>query len=260
LATQALLRRAEVAAKISRDLAGCSIDLRGTRRARGHDMPKRVSPVFIVPAILGAALAGYFLTSHRSATAAASIAPVEAVKPTTPAPASLPPNHPHVPGMSPHGGPPHASGAMPNGENQRPPSIDWKVPGGWQTVANPNPMRLATYRITDAAEASVARAGGPVDANVLRWSQQFDGAPQPDRSEKQVSGLHVTVVRLAGTYEGGMGMGTPEKHDGWAMLAAIVEAPGAPYFFKVVGPAADVDRARGSFDSLVDSVTPHAAQ
>jgi hypothetical protein len=75
-----------------------------------------------------------------------------------------------------------------------------------------------------------------------------------------VSGIHVTVVHLAGTYDGSaMGGTTPEKHDGWAMLAAIVEAPGAPYFFKVLGPAADVDRARPSFDSLVSSVTPRSA-
>lgn len=220
-------------------------------------MPKRLSASLIAPAVLGAALAAYFLASHGAATAAApTLAPVAAA-PTTPAPAALPANHPRIPGMPPHGQRP--GGSIPNGENQRPPSIDWKAPTDWQTLANPNPMRLATYRAGDNAEVSIARAGGPVDANVLRWSQQFEGAPQPARTEKDVRGLHVTMVRLAGTYDGS-GMGTtPERHEGWAMLAAIVEAPGAPYFFKVVGPAADVDKARASFDSLVGSVTPRAA-
>jgi hypothetical protein len=95
-----------------------------------------------------------------------------------------------------------------------------------------------------------------VDSNILRWSQQFDGAPKPERQEKTVKGLHTIVVRLAGTYSGGMGTTAPESHPGWAMLAAIVEAPGAPYFFKVVGPAAQVDAARAAFDATVDSVTP----
>jgi hypothetical protein len=220
-------------------------------------MLKRVSSTFVVPVILGAALLAYALTSHGGAAASAPTAPAaQAAGPVGPSPAALPANHPRVPGMSPHA--PHGSGAMPNGENQRPPTIDWKVPGDWQTLPNPNPMRLATYRAGDKVDVSVSRAGGPVDANVLRWSQQFDGAPAPDRSEKDVHGIHITVVRIAGTYEGGMGTGGPEKHDGWAMIAAIVQAPGAPYFVKVVGPVGDVDHARASFDSLLASIAPHA--
>ncbi|MGO8993858.1 MAG: hypothetical protein ACLQVI_11055 [Polyangiaceae bacterium] len=224
-------------------------------------MPKPVSATFILPAILGAAVAGYLLADHGSATAAApaSAAPAETAAPATPPTAALPPNHPHVPGMPPHAQ--HGGGAMPNGENQRPPSIEWKVPADWQTLPNPSPMRLATYRAGDGAELSIARAGGPVDANVLRWQQQFEGTPQAERSEKDVRGLHVTVVRIAGTYDAsGMSSTAPEKHDGWAMLAAIVEAPGAPYFFKLLGPAAQVDKVRGSFNGLVDSVAPRAAQ
>jgi hypothetical protein len=221
-------------------------------------MSKRVSPTFILPAILGAALAGYLLADHGSATAAPTArARLEAATPASPSSDSLPANHPPVAGMSQHR--PHGSGAMPNGENQKPPSIDWKVPGEWQSLPNPSPMRLATYRAGAGAELSIARAGGPVDANVLRWSQQFDGAPQAERSDKEVHGLHVTVVRIAGTYDAsGMGAASTEKHERWAMLAAIVEAPGAPYFFKLLGPAADIDHARASFDSLVDSVGPHA--
>lgn len=227
-------------------------------------MSKRVSPTFIVPAILGAALAAYLLADHGSATAAsAPVAPVAAAN----APASsaspaaggqLPPNHPSVPGMPQHGvhgGAPAANGAS------EPASIEWKTPGDWQTLPNPNPMRIATYRAGEGAEVSVARAGGPVDANILRWSQQFAGAPQPERSEKQVHGIHVTVVHVAGTYQGsGMGMSAPETHEGWAMLAAIVEGPGVPYFFKLLGPAPQVDKARASFDSLLASVAPVAAK
>jgi hypothetical protein len=221
-------------------------------------MPKRISSALLVPAILVPAIAAYAFANHRAATAAppgASLAVATTV--ATAAPPGLPPNHPHVAGQSPHG--PHAGGALPNGENQAPPSIEWKVPNGWQTLPNPNPMRLATYRAAEGPEVSVARAGGPADANILRWSEQFEGAPQADRTEKQVAGLRATIVHIAGTYGGGMGTAEPEKHEGWAMLAAIVEAPGAPYFFKVVGPAAEVDRSRASFDALLESIAPRAA-
>jgi hypothetical protein len=157
-------------------------------------------------------------------------------------------------------GPHGAAALVPNGDNQAPPAIDWTVPTGWQALPNASPMRLATYKVDGAAELSVARAGGSVDANVQRWAGQFDGSPKPDRSEREVHGLNVTVVHLAGTFlGGGMGGTAPEKRDGWAMLAAIVQSPGSPYFFKLLGPKEQVDRARAGFDALIASVSPHAA-
>jgi hypothetical protein len=119
-------------------------------------------------------------------------------------------------------------------------------------------MRLATYKAGEA-QLSVARAGGTVDANVDRWQAQFDGAPKAQRSAKQVHGLPVTIVRIDGTFLGaGMSSAAPEKHENWSMLAAIVESSGSPYFFKLLGSAADVDKARAGFDSLVNSIAPKA--
>jgi len=224
-------------------------------------MPK-ISAAFIIPAIIGAALAGYFLADHGSATASAAPPAADpaiaAAPPPNAAEPALPPGHPKVPGAGQAAQ--RAKGGLPNAENQQPATIDWKVPEGWQPAQNPNPMRLATYKTAQGAEVSVARAGGPVDANILRWSQQFAGAPQPEKTEKDVHGFHTTIVRITGTYSGGMGLEQPEKHEGWAMLAAIVEAPGAPYFFKVTGPVAQVDASRPQFDALLDSVAPRSAR
>jgi len=156
-----------------------------------------------------------------------------------------------------HGG----TGGTTNPSNQEPPAITWTTPAAWQTMPNPSPMRLATYKVGDGAELSVMRAGGTVDMNVQRWTQQFDGSPKVDRSERQVNGAKVTVVRIAGTFLGA-GMtptAPPEKRDGWAMLAAVVESTGTPYFFKVLGPADQVDHARAGFDALIGNITPGAA-
>jgi len=226
-------------------------------------MPLRLSSSLVLPAVLCAAVAAYFVADHTTSSAATSPAasdapPLESTEPASPA---LPPNHPPIAGMSPHG--PHGMGGamMPNGDNQEPPAIAWTAPSSWQGQPNPNAMRLATYKVGDGAELSVARAGGSVDANIERWVAQFDGSPRADRSEKQVHGLKVTVVRIAGTFLGaGMSATTPEKHDGWAMLAAVVESAGSPYFFKLLGPADQVDRARPGFDTLVASVTPRDAK
>jgi hypothetical protein len=230
-------------------------------------MPIRLSASLLLPAALCSAVAAYFVVQHTpssppplSAEPAGASAPGNA---GAPPPSALPPNHPPIGAMSPHGS--HGMGAtmpkMPNGENQEPAAILWTAPPSWSAVPSPSAMRLATYDLGNGAELSVARAGGSVDANVQRWSAQFDGSPQAQRSEKSVHGLKVTVVQIAGTFLAGtMGTTTPEKHEGWAMRVAIVESTGAPYFFKLVGPAATVDHARADFDKLVLSIAPRDAK
>jgi hypothetical protein len=144
-----------------------------------------------------------------------------------------------------------------------PASVSWKVPDGWQTVPNPSTMRLATLRPpraagdTEDAELSVIRAGGSVDANVQRWLGQFDDAGKDEREERTVAGMKVTIVQVKGSFQGGGMMGgAPSKKPGWALLGAIVEAKGTPYFFKMVGPAATVKAAKVGFDKLMASLTP----
>jgi hypothetical protein len=228
-------------------------------------MAVRLSPMLLLPPVLVASIAAYMFTD-RSAPAAPVQAEVTAsadVDDDTAGGAptgALPPNHPPVGGASPHGM--HGGGAMPgapqapNGDNEMPASITWTAPKAFQPQPNPNAMRLATYKVGAGAELSVARAGGTTDANVERWQSQFDGSAKAARSTKQVRGLAVTVVRIDGTFVGGGMSGAPEKHDGWSMLAAIVESSGSPYFFKMLGPTAQIDGARASFDALVASVTP----
>jgi hypothetical protein len=226
-------------------------------------MSIRLSPWLVIPVVAAAAIGGYLVADRSPSsagtapeeTAAAATAAAAPVSPAVPS-GALPPNHPQIGDMSGHPGP--QGGAMPGADSQA--AIVWTPPSTWQVLPNPSPMRLATYKVSDAAELSVARVGGSVDANVQRWVGQFDGSPKADLTEKQVSGMKVTVVRIAGTFlGGGMGGAAPEKKDGWAMLAAVVESTGAPYFFKLLGPADQVDHARAAFDQLVASVKPHGS-
>ena len=225
-------------------------------------MSIRMSPWLVIPVVLAAAVGGYLVADRAPSTAIAAPADTSVAAPTPNAVAApsgaLPPNHPPIGDMTGHGG--VGASAPANGDSQQPAAITWKAPPSWQVMPNPNPMRVATYKVSDGAELTVARAGGSVDANVQRWSGQFDGSPKVDRSDKQVNGLEVTVVHIAGTFAGGgMGGAAPDKKDGWAMLAAIVESNGPPYFFKLLGPADQVDHARAAFDGLVASVAPSTA-
>lgn len=226
-------------------------------------MPMRLSTSLILPAVLGAVLVAYVVNdrlSSGSASAAPAAVPVAATAPDeqpagTGAPmGALPPNHPPIGGMS------AQPGAAPRAfvENEQPTAITWKAPAAWKTLPNANAMRLATYRVGQDAEMSVLRAGGTVDANVQRWQGQFQEGARTTRTEKTVRGMKVTVVHIEGTFGGGGMPGAPAAgtQAGWAMQAAIVETPGAPYFFKLVGPADQVNAAKGAFDGLIDGITP----
>ena len=157
---------------------------------------------------------------------------------------------------------PLSSRAMMGAENAEAPAVTWTAPTGWQAVRNPNRMRLASYRIpgpsgSEPLDVSVSRAGGTPDANIQRWMGQFDG-PHESQTVKHVHGLDVTMVEVSGTYRSsGMLPGAPvTPRPDWTLLAAIVPAGGTAYFFRLIGPSADVQSARPSFDALIDSLTP----
>ncbi len=105
--------------------------------------------------------------------------------------------------------------------------------------------------------------GGDVESNLDRWYGQFE---QPDGratrevarlGHRTVSGLRVTLADVTGTFRGGMPGGPPaEPRPETRMLAAIVEAPSGPWFFKLVGPKRTVERWRASFDTFVASLRP----
>jgi hypothetical protein len=223
----------------------------------------RVAPIVLGVVVLGAgALA---LTRSGTPSEPPAAAPAE----RAPAQDNLPPGHPAVGATDTPAEPAPGPAVQPStpGQGGQGAPITWTVPSDWQTVPNPSAMRMATYHVPPAsggaegAEMAVARAGGSTDANIERWRGQFASAPDqaPKRTEKTVRGLKVTIVELSGTYTPvGMMPGAPagEPHPGWALLAAIVETPGSPYFFKLVGPLSAIHAARPKFDSLIASITP----
>jgi hypothetical protein len=175
-----------------------------------------------------------------------------------------PPSPTREPAAAPTGAAPTgaAHAATPAPAQQGGADLAWDVPAAWETVANPSPMRKATYKVKRAegdpedAEMSVSQAGGSIDANVQRWVGQFEpkAGADPKRSQRTVGDLKVTVVEVQGTFQSGMpGMGPAEPKKGWALLGAIVETPaGQSWFFKLTGPEKTVAAAKTDFDKLVD--------
>jgi len=159
--------------------------------------------------------------------------------------------------------PERTAAATPKPTTAGPSELAWDTPKTWEKVENPSPMRKATYRIPKAAgdpedgEMSVSQAGGNVEANVKRWTGQFENAKDEDtkRFEKKVGDFKVTVVEIHGTFAGSGMPGAPPgpPKPKFAMLGAIVETSGSPHFFKLTGPEKTVAAARPDFDKMVDS-------
>lgn len=149
--------------------------------------------------------------------------------------------------------------------------VSFDAPAGW--TPTPKPMRAANYSIPaapgDSREGEMAvfyfgpGQGGGVEANIRRWLGQFvspDGQPlAPDAAERTddtVNGLRVTVLDVTGTY---LFKPFPMARQatplpGYRMLAAIVQGPDAPIFFKLTAPAKTAAAAEADFRKVISSL------
>lgn len=149
--------------------------------------------------------------------------------------------------------------------------VQFDDPSGWMSV--PKPMRTANYTIPaaggDAQDGELAvyyfgpGQGGGVEANVRRWLGQFvkaDGSPMTagdvKRQEQQVGGMAVTLLDVAGTYLFKPFPMAPRATPmpGFRMLAAIVQGPDAPIFFKLTAPAKTAAAAEAEFHKIIASL------
>lgn len=133
-------------------------------------------------------------------------------------------------------------------------------------------MRAATYKVpaaagdTEAAECVVnffgPGQGGTVDANIARWTGQFQtpgGQPVTGKTNKQtINGVKITTLDISGTYVAGTGPmmapGQPKANS--RMLAAIAEGKAGTVFFKFAGPKKTVTAGEADFQTLLKSIKP----
>jgi len=152
--------------------------------------------------------------------------------------------------------------------------LRFAVPGDWARVPAPSDMRAAQFRVPhaagDAEDAELvlfffgAGQGGSAEQNVERWTGQFTqpgGKPSKDAAVvtiRTVNGLKQTSVDVSGTYKPAPmgGAGGAEK-PGWRLLAAVVEGPGGPWFWRLTGPDATIAAAKPQFDALMASLDAH---
>jgi hypothetical protein len=144
--------------------------------------------------------------------------------------------------------------------------LTWAVPKSW-TVGPEKQMRAATYVVqpqsgdAEGGECAVfyfgQGVGGDIESNVSRWVSQFEQPDGPKNESKEVNGLKVTIVQIAGTYlapSGPMMMASGKKEN-FRLRGAIVEGPQGSVFFKFTGPDKTVTAATAAFDAMIGSLS-----
>lgn len=135
-------------------------------------------------------------------------------------------------------------------------------PTTWTWQAPTMQFRTLQYAVpgdgdsTSSAELVVSvfagNDGGPIESNITRWAGQFrtaEGGPAtPKREEKEIDGMKVILVELAGSY---MAMGAAGPRPDTLQLAAIIRAPNNNIFIRLVGPTKTVEANRESWNALV---------
>ncbi|MDB4975559.1 MAG: hypothetical protein JWN48_3900 [Myxococcaceae bacterium] len=186
---------------------------------------------------------------------------------TSPAPGSDPHAlNPHAPSADPHAGLVQPTAPVPT-EPAKAGGLTWSAPDAFIRRAPKSSMRVAEYGLkgTPQAELGVfyfgADQGGTVEANMTRWVGQFtqaDGsATKPKRSEREIQGVKVSLVEASGMFGGGMAMPAapiPTAKPDAKLLGAIAKGPEGSVFFKLTGPKAALEEARGAFNALIDSI------
>jgi len=135
----------------------------------------------------------------------------------------------------------------------------------WKDRPPASSMRVAEFIVPkasgDSEDADViiyyfAGGGGSVEANLQRWTSQFQSTKEPVRTTATVNGLKLTSLDVSGTYVAEMRPGSTEHYNkpGYRMRATVVETPKGPYFIKLTGPAKAVDSAGAAFDQFLRSL------
>lgn len=104
--------------------------------------------------------------------------------------------------------------------------------------------------------------------NLERWIMQFtqpDGSSSADRAtmeEFEVNGMSVYTLEVDGAFADAVSptMGGGQPQEGFRLLGAIIEGPGGPWQFKMVGPDATIRNAKDSFNAMIHSLTPAHSQ
>jgi hypothetical protein len=142
--------------------------------------------------------------------------------------------------------------------------IAFDLPASWEPQPPANTMRVGQAAIPGpggAGELAVfffgPGGGGGTEANLQRWVSQMEPAPgaEPERQTWQSGPLTIHLLALEGTVlPSSMGMGPSDPVPDSMLLAAVVEGPGGPWFFKATGPRETLRAEMPAFEGMLRGI------
>lgn len=142
--------------------------------------------------------------------------------------------------------------------------IALQSPDDWKKV-EPRFPQMTAYEFNYPADAkpgeapvrvTVMQSGGGLQGNLDRWYSQFtqpDGKATKDVTKTEsfdVSGQKVHLIKITGTYSGGMQPGgkPPQKKENHMLQSGVIETKDSGTFFiTMTGPIADVEKLSDGF-------------
>ena len=191
------------------------------------------------------------------------------------------PANPHAESTNPHaGGMSGMGGAQPTAPHELDKLADGRLglgpfslvaPAGWTAKPVTSSMRAADFVVPGADKASDAelivyyfgnQGAGSVESNLDRWLGQLDqpdGKPTKDvaKIEKtKFGGQDATYVSANGHFKAQAMMpgAAPQDINDAVLLAAIVDSPSGPYYFKLVCPKPTADAQTKAFRGMLESL------
>ncbi len=150
-------------------------------------------------------------------------------------------------------------------------NIQFTASGTWKSVPPLSNMLEAELKIprvegdTNDGRLTIMGAGGSIEANIVRWQEQFvqgDGSDTAEKTKQEkmvIDGQTVNMVDITGTFMdavGGPFSGKPKvERQNYRMLAAIIQTEAnGNYFVKLYGPKATIDKNAENFKSMIKSL------
>ncbi len=138
--------------------------------------------------------------------------------------------------------------------------FDYEAPAGWNAAA-PSQFRDPSFTIGPTGEIEcyvsvLDGQGGGLLVNANRWRGQLGQAPYAESEfgslpRANILGQEAVIVDFTGSY---MGMGAAEAKPGYRLVGALIQAPMAAIFIKMVGPDAMVETEKNNFALFAQSL------
>jgi hypothetical protein len=142
--------------------------------------------------------------------------------------------------------------------------IKYDVPTSWQEEEVSQQMRIAQFKVADNTTFAVyyfPAMPGSIESNLLRWRKQFvdnDKRRQLKLKQFNQDGLAITVFYMIGDYQKSLNPFKPDAEkvtqEDYAVYVITVETADAKWFFKTIGPEAEVAEAAADLTKFTKSI------